>query len=77
MYSSEKYFIFGWASQILGKDGQKIWAKTGKSHFSRAFEGNMSKWPLNGWVALDCILLDKKFPFGYENLRGKFENNAF
>ena len=31
------------------------------SHFSRAFEGNMSKWSLNGWGALDYIFFDQKF----------------
>ena len=31
-------------------------------HFSRAFEGNMSKWSLNGWKTLNYIFLDQKIP---------------
>ena len=31
-------------------------------HFSRAFEGNMYKWSLNDWEALDYIVFDKNVP---------------
>ena len=30
------------------------------SHFSKVFEGNMSKWSLNGWEALNYIFFDQK-----------------
>ena len=30
MYLSEKWFIFGWACQILGRNRWKIWAKKEK-----------------------------------------------
>ena len=29
-------------------------------HFSRSLEGNMSKWSLHGWEALDYIFFDQK-----------------
>ena len=32
------------------------------SHFSRSFEGNMSKWSLNGWEALNYVFFDQKIP---------------
>ena len=31
------------------------------SHFSGAFEGNMSKWSPNGWEALNYIFFDQTF----------------
>ena len=40
-----------------------MWAKNGKYLISfRAFEGNMSKWSLNGWKVLNYIFLDQNIP---------------
>ena len=47
---------------MLGRDRSKIWAKMENTSFSRAFEGNMSKWSLNGCKALNYIFLDQKLP---------------
>ena len=49
------------------------------SHFSRAFEGNMSKWSVIGWETLNYIFLTKKFPLvierGISHFSRAFEGN--
>ena len=54
MYFSEKYFIFGWACQILGIDGWKIWAKKGKylifQGFRRVYVQVVPKWLGGPWL---------------------------
>ena len=47
------------------------------SHFSRAFKENTAKLSLNGWEALNYILLDKKILVSYKSIWRKLENNAF
>ena len=42
--------------------GGKFGLKGQISHFSRAFEGNMSKWSLNGWETLNYIFFDQTVP---------------
>ena len=42
--------------------GRKFGLKRRNISFSRALEGNTSKWSLNGWEALNYMFLDQKFP---------------
>ena len=56
--------IYIWLGLPDFREGQvgKFGLKYKIPHFSRAFEGNMCKWSLNGWKALNYIFFDQKLP---------------
>ena len=53
---------FGGPARLLGGKGGKFGLKGRISHFSWAFEVNMSKWSLNSCETLNYIFFDQKFP---------------